>query len=209
MRNHRLPVLLALCATPLIAVASTARADPSGPHEPASTNIRGHRTAHHRAETPLGSTSVGVRVLPVTSSPAPTPRRPHHGEPPSSGSHGEPPSSGSHGGIPPGNESSTAVSADVDSDEIDDHTQHTGSGRHGHHHSPNFAGHHGGGYGHGAPPEIGPTPRHGKLPFTGDSLSITLLSAMATVLTGALLIWLTSARKKRQSRRNSRSGIPA
>jgi hypothetical protein len=80
----------------------------------------------------------------------------------------------------------------VDSDEVDGHTSHIGSGGHG---LESGHGH------HGTPPSSRTgTPRHGKLPFTGRSLVITVLSSTAAVLTGTLLILLASARKKRKAR---------
>lgn len=163
-----------------------------------------------RAADSQSSTSVGLRVLPgpVTPSPGPHPTLPP-GPHPGPGHHGRPPLHGSGGHEPAGHVSSghSDVSVDVDSDQ-------QGGGRaksHGHGAPPVLHPHdghaHGPGNGHGhihgKPHVTKPHKSHrGYLPLTGHGSLVAILSGTVAVLTGAILLWASSVRRKRLTRRN-------
>lgn len=200
--------LLVLCASLPISMASSAGAAPAG-HHPAATSAPDGRTQHRRADSPPGSSSVQVRVLPPTASPttppSPTtdPNGPYAGDGDSAGAHSM---------------SDNGVSADVDSGHWSGSgsSSHSGSGSRDHtgSYSHDHGRPHGGSYdrvhggsphltGHGSRKHISrhasrhASPLHGFLPSTGRGMTAALLTGTATVLTGTLLLWLSSLRRRR------------
>jgi hypothetical protein len=199
LRAAEAATMFALCAALPIPVASIAGADPGGPDRASGAQHRAGSSKAHAAD-PAGSSSVGIRVLPASPTaspiPHPTPGPGQHGElpfPGSGGQHGQPPFTGSGG--------QHDVSVDVKSDQSGHST--SGGGSHGHGH----------GHGHGVPPISRPhphgnphgtrpnAPHHGNLPFTGHNSVVVILGGLAAVLTGGVLVWWASVRRKRLARR--------
>jgi hypothetical protein len=113
-----------------MSAALSAGSDPGGHHQPGLVKVGADRTAHGRAGDPGGSTSVGLRVLPVSSSP--TRSMPERGEPPPNGwdDKGDGMSSGSGSstetstgtstGGPGGSSSETSTDEETDSSQSSD-----------------------------------------------------------------------------------------
>lgn len=215
MRGRRLCILRAAGAATMLACglvlpvpdASIAAADPGGGH--GSGRGSGHdggpgsdrRTGSSRARAadPRGSTSVGVRVLPGPPTPSPIPHPTLHPRP---GHHGHPPLHGS-GGSDPGAHSD--VSLDVKSEQEGGSVSGGRSQGHGHGGPPisHPRHHHRHGQGHGRPHVTGPPTSHrGNLPITGNGSLMAILGGVVAVLTGAIILWSSSMRRKRLGRRN-------
>jgi hypothetical protein len=56
---------------------------------------------------------------------------------------------------------------------------------------------------------MAPAPHYGRLPVTGGRSAITALGGVAAVLTGAVLVWLSSGRRKRLPHPKSAAGAAA
>jgi hypothetical protein len=202
MRRHRVAGPLVYGTTTLLAagaamqlMATSAAATDSNRHQqPATTRAHGSGTARHRAQAPLGSTTVGVRVLPV----------------PAAGPPG-------NGQAEASNKSDSDISADVDSGgahHSSSHDEHLGSSGQSHG-GPRFTGpglrgpehavhrslrHGGHSRAHHLPrPHRHGTAHQGILPFTGRSMTASILGGAGAVLTGAVLLWTASLRRKRRA----------
>jgi hypothetical protein len=190
MRRHRLPVLLAVCAGALTMAAPCAGADPGGHHQGPGDGA----SAHRRAGSSQGSTSVGIHVLPLPANPG------------GSGPTGTGGASSPGGGDVAGahSVSDNDISADVDSGGQHTDSSHDGSGDQiigpprfaiprSH---PRFAGHRGRRHGARRLPAHG-VRRHGHLPFTGRNVAILAASGAAAVLVGAGLLLVSPRRRRR------------
>jgi hypothetical protein len=200
MRRHRVAGPLVCGTTTLLAAgaaihfmaASAARADSNRHHRSVTTGAHSVGASRHRARLPLGSATIGVRVLPVPTAAAP----PDNGQAEAS------------------NESDPAVSADVGSGgahHSSSHAEHLGSGDQNQG-VPRFTRPHGSGdrahrrprRGGHSPARHAPRPHrhgalhHGILPFTGRSMTISILGGATAVLTGAILLWSSSLRRRRR-----------
>jgi hypothetical protein len=193
--------LFALCTGLPLSIA--AGADPGG-HQAAPTSAPSGAEAHRRADSAGGSTSVQVRVLPATSTPTPTPT-------PTSTTGPTGPANDGDSAIA-GSDSGNDIDADVNSGGWSGSTGHNGTsshlGRHGT--GPYEQRHHGshaGRVGHGSRKHGAHhasrrgLPLHGLLPFTGRGMTAALLTGTATVLTGTILVWLASLRRRRPTPR--------
>jgi hypothetical protein len=186
MRGHRILTLFAVEAAAMFALCA-AMSIPAASNAWAGTD----RAVHGRAEDPSAANSVSLRGLPGAPTAASTSR-------PESSEHGDLSSDGSHSK----NKSLVEVGVDQDNGNHSSSRSHSSSESHSHVAPPRFRHH---AHAHISPP----VPHQRKLPVTGRSSAITALGGVAAVLTGAALLWLSSARRKRLPHPKSAAGSAA